>query len=224
MACARIRFVAFALFLLPAVTLANQGLPTVTKADMDALTVSERVMTECVSRSGPGADTNLAVAYLFRRGLGPLARLIPAGEGRQALLTAGSDLIFQSESTCAITTMPKADGTIKLDVISKSLVDAGLADRIVRDANRYIGPEYQAASSFGIVGKQGEVARAMFAHHTVLARGEGDRIQGLGPLKFMYYMCRTMHSEDGACPRFCVNGPMAGNCRQAWRHDEQAQP
>jgi hypothetical protein len=27
-----------------------------------------------------------------------------------------------------------------------------------------------------------------------------------------------------ACPRFCVNGPMAGNCRQAWRHDEQAQP
>lgn len=27
-----------------------------------------------------------------------------------------------------------------------------------------------------------------------------------------------------ACPRFCVNGPSAGNCRIARRHNEQAQP
>ena len=42
----------------------------------------------------------------------------------------------------------------------------------------------------------------------------------------------ALFANDGAaliltprgCPRFCVNGPLAGNCHQAWRHNEQAQP
>lgn len=195
MACARIRFFALVVLLIPVGALANQTLPTVTKADMDRLTVAERVMMECVSGSGPGADNNLAMAYLFRRGLGPLARLEITASVKQSLLTSGSELIFQSESTCALTTMPKADGDIGPGVLSKTLVDAGLADRIIRDAKRYIGPAFDAGSSFGIAGKQGEVARAMFAYYNVLARGQGERIEGLGPLKFMYYMCRTMHSE-----------------------------
>ena len=32
-----------------------------------------------------------------------------------------------------------------------------------------------------------------------------------------------LHSDQGACPKFCVTGPLAGNCRQTRRHDDNPQ-
>lgn len=160
----------------------------------------EADVVECIRPSAVDGEVGALVeSYLWLQGRGIYhdGRFLPSEQfdaGKRASLTrSASQMVMASESTCAFRSIPQGpDEEMRYDMAAKRLLDAGLADEVIKGARRYFPEQFAAASSYGVVGKQGELVRAIGAR---FAWG-GQPIEGIGNVRFAYYFCRMRFPAD----------------------------
>lgn len=162
---------------------------------------NEKEIVDCNAKFDQTANTEqLAGAYLIMRGKGPLDGIKVADKDKaelqrhkNELLEASFRHIFASEVECVMRSMPRLiNGDARIETVAKALVDQGLADQIILDAEKYVPNEFFAAKSNEVRLKRNQVERALLAFDK---RPRNGKFDGIISIRNSYYICRFERSE-----------------------------